>query len=469
VNPPQFEATAEGMFRITHKGEQLQRTQLTNYCASITASIVLDDGIETAREFEIEAELMGQTHRFAISAARFPTMDWPIEQMGPAAITFPNQKDYARTAIQSSSLLAERRRIYTHTGWRKVDDQLLFLHAGGAVGETGLVSGINVRMTGAVSHYQLRLPSSLDRLRHAVQAGLRLVDLGPPCISFPLRAATCRSVLGNADFSVHIVGQTGAFKSELAALEQQHFGVGMHRLNLPGAWSSTGNALEVLSFHAKDVLLVIDDFAPQGSAIDISRYHAAADRVFRAAGNRAGRDRLDSSAKLREPKPPRSLILSTGEDIPRGHSVRARLLILEISKGDVAASDLTLCQTDAETGLYAEAMGAFIRWLAGCYEDVQAKLKGRVAELRLLAGRDASHARTPEIMANLQAGFEVYLQFSEQSGAITTYLKEDLSVRCWDALKEAACAVETSGRNRADGAVYRLAARMPGIGPSAPR
>jgi hypothetical protein len=31
---------------------------------------------------------------------------------------------------------------------------------------------------------------------------------------------------------------------------------------LPAAWSSTGNALEVLAFHAKDALLVIDDFAP---------------------------------------------------------------------------------------------------------------------------------------------------------------------------------------------------------------
>jgi hypothetical protein len=69
-------------------------------------------------------------------------------------------------------------------------------------------------------------------------------------------------VLGNADFALHLAGETGAFKSELAALHQQHFGCGMNRENLPAAWSSTGNALEVLAFHAKDALLVIDDFAP---------------------------------------------------------------------------------------------------------------------------------------------------------------------------------------------------------------
>src|SRR5205807_451402 len=131
-----------------------------------------------------------------------------------------------------------------------------------------------------------------------------------------------------------------------------HFGTTMTRLNLPGAWSSTGNALEALAFHAKDVLLVIDDFAPQGSSTDVARYHAAADRVFRAAGNHAGRGRLDSTTKLREPKPPRALILSTGEDVPRGQSVRARLLILELSKNCVGAGDLTGRQKDAIAGLY---------------------------------------------------------------------------------------------------------------------
>lgn len=118
---------------------------------------------------------------------------------------------------------------------------------------------------------------SRSTLRDAVSASLRLVELGPPSIGFPLLAATFRSVFGDADFSLHLAGATGAFKSELAALHQQHFGATMTRVYLPGAWSSTGNALEVLAFHAKDALLVIDDFAPQGNSADVARYHAAAD------------------------------------------------------------------------------------------------------------------------------------------------------------------------------------------------
>lgn len=89
------------MFRVTTRGEQLlSQVQLSNYRAAITTNIRLDDGVETKREFDIESELMGRTFRFTIPASEFASMDWPIEQMGPAAITFPNQRDYARTAIQ---------------------------------------------------------------------------------------------------------------------------------------------------------------------------------------------------------------------------------------------------------------------------------------------------------------------------------------------------------------------------------
>ena len=438
VLPPQFQSRPDGMFRVTSKGEQLSQVQLTNYRAAITTNIRLDDGVETKREFEIESELLARTFRFTIPASEFARMDWPIERMGSAAITFPNQRDYARTAIQSFSMTAEERCIYTHTGWRNVDGRWLFFHAGGAISDTGAVSDVNVRLVGPMSRYELRLPADSDALKSAVTASLKLVELGPPAISFPLLAATYRAVLGDADFAIHLAGATGAFKSELAALHQQHFGTGMDRLNLPGAWSSTGNALESLAFHAKDALFVIDDFAPQGSSTDVARYHAAADRVFRAAGNHAGRSRLDSTAKLREPKPPRALVLSTGEDVPRGQSVRARLLILELSKKSIEVSALTAAQKDARAGLYAEAMGGFLQWLASRYEEARAWLDQKIAEYRARALRNTAHARTPDIIANLQAGFELFLDFGEACGAIDRTERARLAHRCWEALRDAA-------------------------------
>jgi hypothetical protein len=438
VLPPQFRSTPEGLFRVTTKGERMTQVQLTNYQAAITANIRLDDGVETSREFEVGAELLGRKFRFTIAAMEFAGMDWPIERMGSSAITFPNQRDYARTAIQALSIAAEERCIYTHTGWRKLDGQWAYLHAGGAIGGAGVVPSVNVRLSGAMRRYDLGPLFRHDALASATRASLRLVALGPPPISFPLLAATCRAVFGEADFATHLAGETGAFKSELAALHQQHFGAAMNRVNLPGAWSSTGNALEAQAFYAKDALLVVDDFAPQGSGTDVARYHSAADRVFRAAGNHAGRSRLDSTAKLREPKPPRALILSTGEEIPRGQSVRARLLILELPKGGIAPDKLTECQNDAGAGLYAAAMSGFVRWLAGDYEARMAIFNRKVAEHRDNGLRNAAHARTPDIVANLQAAFELYLEFSVASGAIDQVECDRLASRCWDALHEAA-------------------------------
>src|SRR6516164_7566020 len=57
VIPPQFESRPNGMFRIITKGERLSQVQLSNYRAAIKTNIHLDDGVETKREFEIEAEL----------------------------------------------------------------------------------------------------------------------------------------------------------------------------------------------------------------------------------------------------------------------------------------------------------------------------------------------------------------------------------------------------------------------------
>jgi hypothetical protein len=439
VPSPQFKSRPDGMFRVLSKGERLDQVQLSNYSASIKTNVTLDDGVETKREFGIETELLGRNYQFTIPASQFAVMNWPIDKMGPGAITFPGQQDYARTAIQSFSLAAQERHVYTHTGWRKFDGHWLFLHAGGALGQSGEVPAAEVRLNGALSRYELGPPCAAD-LPQAIRASLQLVELAPPSISFPLLAATFRSVFGSADFALHLAGETGAFKSELAALHQQHFGAAMSRLNLPGNWSSTGNALEILAFHSKDVLLVIDDFAPQGSTADVAKYHATAERIFRAAGNHAGRSRLDSTAKLREAKPPRALILSTGEDIPRGHSIRARLLMLELARGSIKSNQLSSCQMAALSGRYAQNMSAFIQWLAARYDEALAIFERRLTELRLNGLRNAAHARTPEIIANLQAAFEQYLEFAEAVGVVSDAERAHLEERCWEALGEAAAA-----------------------------
>jgi hypothetical protein len=369
-------------------------------------------------------------------------MDWVIPTWGVSAIfrAGSGTRDHLRAAIQVLSGDVPSRVVYGHTGWRREGDAWVYLHAGGEVGAAGATGGVDdVSLPRTLERYLLPDPPTGGRLAEAVRASLGLLGgLAPDHVTFPLLAAAYRAVLGEADFAVHLAGQSGVFKSELAALAQQHYGAGLVRLCLPGNWASTDNALEGLAFSCKDALLTIDDFAPRGGMYEVQGYHRKADRVFRAQGNRAGRQRMWADGRLRAERPPRGLVLSTGEEIPAGASVRARLFIIEIGPKDVDVPRLTECQRDAALGLYAESLSAFVRWLAPRLSDVLARRPAEHAGLRAKAAAGGRHARTPATVADLALGLKYLLDFALEVGAVTGPERDALAARGWAALGEAA-------------------------------
>jgi hypothetical protein len=258
----------------------------------------------------------------------------------------------------------------------------------------------------------------------------------------PILGAVYRAVLGQADCSVHLVGRTGRGKSEAVALGQQHLGAGMDRLHLPGNWLSTGNSLESLAFLAKDAPLAIDDFKPGGSKADIDRLHQLADRVFRAQGNASGRGRCRADGSLRAPRPPRGLILSSGEDVPRGESLQARQYVIHVAQGQIDLPALTPYQQEAARGLYAAAMSAYLCWLAPRYEQVRADLGGERAALRDRALRAGGHPRTPGIVADLAIGWQYVLNFATETGAINRVEHDEIAGAVWACLLRGAAEQE---------------------------
>jgi hypothetical protein len=145
----------------------------------------------------------------------------PHPAIGGQAIINPRLKDYARTAIQEMSLAAVERRIYAHTGWRQIEGHWVYLHFGGAIGAHGPVGEISVRLSANMNLFDLRNDGHRDTLRESVKASLRWCDVGSEAVCLPLLAATCRAVLGDPDFALHLAGTTGAYKSELSALFQR--------------------------------------------------------------------------------------------------------------------------------------------------------------------------------------------------------------------------------------------------------
>jgi hypothetical protein len=419
-------------------GDGPSRVLLTNFSARIVGDVVEDDAQETRRVFELEAELEGKVTRFSVEAASFGSLSWVPAQLGPRAIVMPGfgLKDHARAAIQYSSQgIAEHIR-YTHTGWRPLEGGWAYLHAGGAIGATGPVHGVEVVLPEVLSAMQLPAPASLDDQARAIRASLDLLELAQDRITMPSLASVYRACLVECDYSIHLAGPTGAGKSELAALVQQHYGAGFDARNLPASWSGTDNALEALAFTARHAVFVIDDFTPAGSQADVNRLHGKADRVLRGQGNRSGRQRMRADTTLRPVKRPRGLIVSTGEDIPRGQSLRARLLVLELGPGDLDFKLLSQAQADAAAGLYAKAMAGYIAWVAPRYEQVRADLRSRVIQLRAEMARRAPHRRTSEIAANLQFGLELFLDYALEAGAISQAQHQELRARCGAALDE---------------------------------
>lgn len=441
----------------TLSGDHRVSVKIANFVARIVADHVADDGAEQSRTFTVQAELAGRTITADIPAKDFRGMNWIADKFGGMAIIHPGQGEHTRAAIQTLSGNIPNRTSYSHTGWRRIDGEYHYLHCGGAIGEKGNRDDISASLEDKLPNYRLPDPPQGDERTVAIRASLRMLDVTVDRLTFPVYAAGWRSILGAATFSVHLAGSSGVGKSQLAALAQQHFGKAMDGDNLPASWLGTANATGTLAFYAKDAVLVVDDFVPAGNAASQQKLHNEADRLLRAQGNSAGRRRLSSDGRLLGNRPPRGLILSTGEDTPRGKSLNARMVLLHFPKGSMDWGKLTICQESAGAGEFAKATAAFIQWLSSRLQAVQQKMSDQRFAQRHTAEPDAVHMRTPENLYGLRFGFETFLEFAEEVGAISREEALALSQRAEKAFQEV---IAGEARKHADNEPSRIFLRL---------
>ena len=418
---------------------------LANFNARIVAEEVRDDGAEVTTIFVIEGFLQDgrPLGRAEVSAAAYPGMAWVTAAWGTRPVVYAGQgtKDHLRAAIQLLSGEVPRRVTYGHIGWRKLDGCWYYLHAGGAIGPDGAAPTVAVSLTeGRLQDYALPAPPDGDDLRRAVRASIAVLNLAPSQVAYPLLQAVYRAPLSEAlpvDLSLFLTGATGCQKTELTAIAQAHWGPAFHGKHLPGNWDATANALEKGAFLVKDAIFVVDDFAPAGTIADMQRLHHEADRLLRAQGNRSGRARMRPDGSLRPEYYPRGLIISSGEDVPRGQSLRARMLIIELARGAVDLGALTQAQADAADGLLAGAMAAYVRWLAPQLDTLKAALPARHHELRAeFRKENMAHDRTPDQAASLAIGWGLFLRFAREAGVVGEEEAKSLWTQGWQALVE---------------------------------
>ena len=256
------------------KPDETVTIPIANFAARVTGQIAFDDGSgPPERQFEIEAYRAGRRKNFMVSAADFARPElWALRELGANAIIFAGKtlqasnRERVREAIQTLSQEVPERRVYGHTGWREIDGQKVYLHAGGAIGAAGAVEGIETDLSGAgLSLALLPSPPQGDELKAAIRSSIALLDLGPSImapdvwshLALYLRKRGFQRIRGGRQ-------DAGGFKSQLAALFSNIGALASSPPKLPGYLADRqATAWKLQTYAAKDMVLVESCFAPE--------------------------------------------------------------------------------------------------------------------------------------------------------------------------------------------------------------
>jgi hypothetical protein len=404
--------------------------RLTNFVARVTEDIKKDDGKDVDRYYNIEVEFEGkQLPKISIKAKDFPNLGWINEKYGVRPIIYPpnNNKDYVRHAIQTFSNGAIEEKVFTHTGWREVDGEYIYLTAAGAIGD----ADISVELPKELQRYSL--PLDIKDEAKAIKTSLSFLGIGKREITIPSLAycylAPLTTLLSTQpNFSLFINGETGTFKTTVSCLLMSHYGLFDSAENLTN-FNDTANAIERRAFILKDTPMLLDDFHPSYGQKDSFTMSSTLQRIIRNYGNRTARGRLNSDSTEKGRYEPRGLLIVTGEDLPTIQSTVARTLILEIAGGDIDKKELTNLQRGAD--MLPHAMATYISWIKGKIPEIKKGFKDTFREYRQKALKEGCHMRLPEQVAFLQYGLDLFIQFLVEKKIMSEDAARELSEEGW--------------------------------------
>ena len=414
-----------GITWVFEKSGEIQEQSLCNFTARIVEELAQDNGAETSLLFRLVGNQGGKDlPAIDMTYEQFVGMAWPSKQWHSGCVIEPGTgiKDALRAAIQTISNKespVDRRTLFTHTGWRLVAGQWVYLHGGGALGAGGPVAGIETDI-GDFARYALPEPSKTAVERHtAAQASSGYLALADLSITLPLLSCVFLAPLAQAlrvDFMLWLEAPSQSQKSSIAAVALAHFGATIDRASLTANWTGTANSIETTLFVLADSLSVVDDYAPQNSSAEQSKLDAVAGRVVRGAGNLQGRARLNKDLSRSPARYPRGLTIATAEQWISGESLNARLFGVSLRRGDVDLTQLTIMQRNARNGLLARCMADFIVDLAGRRDEAIADAQNLLLTFREQALAAGLSGRAPEQVAFLLTGAKLAANHFRQAG-----------------------------------------------------
>jgi hypothetical protein len=424
------------LFRYKKIQDGVVSIKLCNFDAQITEEIIEDNGIEVIHHYTIEGKAEKKDLlKIQIPSSQFLSLNW-LHQWGNQAIAEPGQgtKDYIRHAIQTRSNGVKKVTCYTHTGWREINYNWAYLTGSGAIG----TDNISVRLSKELQRYNL--PLKVENEIEAIKTSLSFLDIGKREITLPLFALLYLSPLTTIlepmpNFSGYLYGETGTFKTSISILLLSHFGHFNSITNLSN-FDDTSNALTKRAFTLKDTLMVIDDFHPSNKRMDVQQMESLAQKIIRACSNRTGRHRLNPDATDKGAYEPRGIVLITGEEIVSLQSTLARVMVVEISEGDIDKNKLTGLQLKAQ--LLPHAMASYISWVRENVKQIKESFPKQFIRLRDKAFGENTHKKLPEQVAYLQFALETAISWMVDKGVINENEATSLSKEGWDIFIELA-------------------------------
>lgn len=400
----------------------MDEIKLTNFVARIKEEQVLDDGMTEKRRYRMGGVLEDGTalSEVTIESTQLRDPKWVDEHWGGRTVVLTPFGATLQAAIKTISAGEfSERQVFAHLGWRHVDGDWVYLHADGAIGANGPVDGISVELSGTAQHCVLLENGDGNSAKVAIRTSLRMLDVGT--IGTVVAGATYKAPLGEVSphtLTIHLSGVTGKGKSFLCGIAQAHWGVYFDGQKFPAGWTDTQASLEKNGFAYKDTLFGIDDFKPRGQGKKyIEELCAKGEYVIRAHANHMGRQRLRSDLTSHGEYYPRGVILSSGEDIPTGQSLRARMMIVEVQPDSINKTIAKELHDAAAKGVLSQAMAVYVRWIAPRMDELRAWADIRRVEL--VRSVTVDHARTATNFAELMMALETFLRCALEVGAIT--------------------------------------------------
>ncbi len=387
---------------------------------------ILEEHISEHGTFTFWVEATGQDGRPAGTASVEPNeleqSDWLAKHFG-TSVSLHARPGELRAALTSMST-PKRVRVVDRTGFMQTEQGAVFLYNGGHAGAQD--ASVRAELEGPLAGYDLPFGRvhAVAAFRHA----LTLFQFLKPVQALVLLAAMACAVLSDiapVRFCLVLVGRSQSLKTTLAHVALSFFGTFDRKKGTVDVMSTPASIEDVLH-RAKDVITVIDDFAPGSNAVHADRVRTVVEQVIRGIGNGSNRSRMTADMKRRADRPPRGLAIITAEESPgQTESIQARCVMTRLVRGDVNLAQLSAFQVQLD--ILPAVTRDLVDWVIEDRDGV-ARLRAdeEVAARRHLPAELGSH-RAVGAVADLRAGFGLFLAAAERCGAVSPEERAALS------------------------------------------